>query len=173
MGQELSLLIFFGGGAQKRQGQDQKHLKKSLGPWSSEQAPAGSLPTRASRSCVLRRLLHNCSSCSCTKILSQRSELRGPWMEQPVGAGEGRFNLQAGFSTSHTGGVVLMPYHRAYILACPNVKCTQQGFEMCILWAQGSLEATECRDSIIRPEISWSCRKWHRCQKCQCAGSGE
>lgn len=58
-----------------------------------------------------------------------------------------------------------MPYHRAYILTCPNVKCTQQGFEMCILWAQGSLEATECRDSIIRPEISWSCRKWHRCQK--------
>lgn len=74
-------------------------------------------------------------------------------MKQPVGAGGGRFNLHAGFSTSHTGGVVLMPYLRAYILACPKVKCTQQSFEVCILRAQGSLEANECQDSITRPEI--------------------
>lgn len=75
---------------------------------------------------------------------------------------------EVGLTYTPKGGIVLKLYLRAYILACPIIKRTQY---ICILWAQGSLEATECQDLITKTEIPVGSRisgnwmKGHRCQK--------
>lgn len=75
---------------------------------------------------------------------------------------------EVGLAYTPTGGIVLMLYLRPYILACPNIKMTQY---ICMLWAQGSLEASECQDLIIKPEIPLgSTVSGHKCQKYRCVG---
>jgi hypothetical protein len=56
---------------------------------------------------------------------------------------------EVGLTYTPTGGIVLMLYLGAYILACPIIKRTQY---ICILWALGSLEASECQ-ALIKSEI--------------------